>query len=332
MFGIYRYALALMVASGHIQFQLFGRPNWLGLYAVFGFYTLSGYLMTRVLHETYGYSAGGFAAYASNRALRIYPPYWVAVALSIAFLVLVPGGAGNQSWFIYLPRDFAELARNLVLVGMTSETRPALIPVSWSLHVEVIFYVLMGLGLSASRRLAVAWFVASVAWTAWAVWSGVEFGERYSTVLAGSLAFSAGAVTYFFSHWRAAWMWIAPAAFFPHALLAPFLWDDVYTGGFYASFALTPLCVLALSGVRATGRWADWDRRLGDLSYPIFLLHTHAGFMATRLSPIPLPPFQTFLAALPLMHLAGVLIHAGVVHPLEAVRRRVRARPRVGAS
>lgn len=327
MFGIYRYVLALMVASGHIQFQLFGRPNWLGLYAVFGFYTLSGYLMTRVLHETYGYQPRGFASYLSNRALRIYPPYWVAMALSIALLLLVPNAAGKQAWLVHLPDSLSGYLRNFVLVGMTGETTPALIPVAWSLHVEVIFYVLMGLGISRSRVLALTWFALSLAWTMWAVGSGVDFGARYSTVLGGSLPFSAGASIYFFSNWRSSWMWFAPALFLPHALAAPFLWGDVNTAGFYASFLLAPMCVLTLSGWRPSARLARWDRRLGDLSYPIFLLHTHCGLLVARYSPIPQhSTLDTFLISLPLLHAAGVLVHLGVVQPLERVRNRFRAR------
>lgn len=326
MFGTYRYVLALMVASGHIQFQLFGRPNWLGLYAVFGFYTLSGYLMTRVLHETYGYSPRGFLAYLSNRALRIYPPYWVAVGLSILLLSIFPDVTGKSGWLVYLPTSAGEYWQNFVLLGMAPGVRPALIPPVWSLRVEVIFYILMGLGLSRSSRSAFAWLGLSVLWTAWAVWSGLLFADRYSTVIGGSLAFSAGAVTYFCSRFRARWMWIALLLFLPHAIAAPFLWSDVYTAGFYASFLLVPCCILALAGWRSD-RWAPWDRRLGDLSYPVFLLHTHCGYLVTRFSPWPnYSLFEAFLMALPLMHAAGILIQFGVVDPLEQVRRRLRAR------
>jgi peptidoglycan/LPS O-acetylase OafA/YrhL len=44
----------------------------IGGYAVFGFYILSGYLMTLIMQKNYGYSRGGVARYAVNRFLRIY--------------------------------------------------------------------------------------------------------------------------------------------------------------------------------------------------------------------------------------------------------------------
>jgi peptidoglycan/LPS O-acetylase OafA/YrhL len=54
MFGALRTIWASMVVFGHIF--------WLsdfGRFAVFGFYILSGYLMTYVMHQSYGYNLAG---------------------------------------------------------------------------------------------------------------------------------------------------------------------------------------------------------------------------------------------------------------------------------
>ncbi|MFT5239279.1 MAG: peptidoglycan/LPS O-acetylase OafA/YrhL [Candidatus Promineifilaceae bacterium] len=74
MFGTYRALLAFMVVALHL-----GGVPIIGPYAVFGFYILSGYLMTTIMHTRYGYSPVGFLQYAVNRALRIYPAYWVSL-------------------------------------------------------------------------------------------------------------------------------------------------------------------------------------------------------------------------------------------------------------
>ena len=51
MFGTLRTILALMVAAGHLTDQ------WqIGTYAVFAFYIISGYLMTLIMHESYGFT------------------------------------------------------------------------------------------------------------------------------------------------------------------------------------------------------------------------------------------------------------------------------------
>jgi len=54
MFGTYRIFLALMVVALHLG----GIPK-IGAYAVFGFYCLSGYLMTLIMQTNYGYTATG---------------------------------------------------------------------------------------------------------------------------------------------------------------------------------------------------------------------------------------------------------------------------------
>ena len=78
MFGCFRYLLALLAVVGHVQHA----HAWAAHDAVFGFYTLSGFLMSRILHETYGLHSRGIARYFVNRALRLYPAYWCAVAPS----------------------------------------------------------------------------------------------------------------------------------------------------------------------------------------------------------------------------------------------------------
>ena len=85
MFGVLRTTLALMVMA----FHLFAGIAPLGKYAVFGFYVISGYLMTLVMNDTYGHTWSGRYAFALNRLLRLYPQYWAAATFSI---VLILGG------------------------------------------------------------------------------------------------------------------------------------------------------------------------------------------------------------------------------------------------
>jgi peptidoglycan/LPS O-acetylase OafA/YrhL len=316
-----------MVADGHIQWTLFDRRNWLGVYAVFGFYTLSGYLMTRVLHETYGYGVRNFARYIANRALRIYPPYWVSIGLTLALALWLPTQADPTIQPFQVPVTATSYLRNFGLLGMFWDYTPALLPTAFSLHIELIFYVLMGLGLASSKSRAFAWFGLSLAWTVIALWFGTSFPVRYSTVIGASLPFSAGACVYFLADWRRPWMKAAPLLFLPHALVAPYLWRHEFTTGFYASFALVPIAVLALGDVKLPARWAAWDRRLGDLSYPIFLLHIPLIYLARVLWNLgPWSSFTAFLIVLPMANVAGIALHLGLVVPLERARARLRSR------
>ena len=65
----------------------YGGVRYIGEYAVFGFFALSGYLMTLIMQQNYGYTVRGIGGYALNRFLRIYPIYWVVCGLSILILL-----------------------------------------------------------------------------------------------------------------------------------------------------------------------------------------------------------------------------------------------------
>ena len=72
MFGLLRTTFALMVMIYHLFFVGFLS---LGTYPVFGFYIISGYLMTVIMHNNYGYTWVGRYSFAVNRFLRLYPQY-----------------------------------------------------------------------------------------------------------------------------------------------------------------------------------------------------------------------------------------------------------------
>ena len=60
-FGAQRLSLALVVVIGHVW-----GPGWIGTYAVFGFFILSGYLMCRVMNKRYRFPLRGITAFAGN--------------------------------------------------------------------------------------------------------------------------------------------------------------------------------------------------------------------------------------------------------------------------
>ena len=63
MFGTFRFMLAMMVVHSH-----FSGGGLAGPVAVFGFFCLSGYLMTRIVNETYSDGLSGYLRYLGNRA------------------------------------------------------------------------------------------------------------------------------------------------------------------------------------------------------------------------------------------------------------------------
>src|SRR5258708_35197917 len=82
-----RYILAAIVAQTHL-WPL--GSSWPATIAVFAFYTLSGYLMTRVINERYGFTARGTAAFLLNRVLRLWPASFVILGLTLIAPWILP--------------------------------------------------------------------------------------------------------------------------------------------------------------------------------------------------------------------------------------------------
>jgi peptidoglycan/LPS O-acetylase OafA/YrhL len=340
VFGTYRYMLAMLAIFSHFHPILSGRLNWTGMYALFAFYVLSGYLMTRVLHETYGFTARGVGHYLWNRALRIYPTYWMAAIVSLLVVWAAPATVALYTKVLDIPVTAPGIAQNVLIFSLNAWRVPRLVTPAWSLHVEMCFYVLMALGLSRSLRMAVLWFAASAAYTAYLVHSDVEFALRYSTVLAGSLPFSVGALAYFASrrfrfapHWAPA----AVLAFLAMDFCGRWVVSDVMTDGFYIGLALNALAVICLAQVKARSlapRLVKMDRLLGDLTYPMFLLHLPVAYVWTAVLHAQSRPSDglMMLIALPTLNLVAWGAVRLVDRQIEPSRASVRATVLVGQS
>lgn len=104
-----------------------------GLLTVFLFFTLSGYLLYwPFVRHYHGGARLDLVRYARNRALRILPLYWVAVALLLA---IEPLGAHRSDWWRYA----------LFIQNYSPRTVERLDSPMWSLAVEVQFYILLPL-------------------------------------------------------------------------------------------------------------------------------------------------------------------------------------------
>ena len=332
MFGTYRFGLAVMVATAHLWPQ---NVYWLGLYSVFCFYLLSGYLMTLVLTRTYGFSPGGVGRFLGNRALRIYPPYWAAVAFAWLLYVSVPAAVKAViPWYhMYVtPQDWL---RNLTLL-QTGNWGGRWIPQSWSLPVEVWFYVFMALGLARGGAVLGAWIAAALGYVVWVVGTSPSMlystPDRYFPLAAAALPFALGSLACWLRPWlprfSGAAVVVALLAFWSHMLLAGRLWSQPMSGGFYVSLALAFLVLVALhdppavpSGVERIDRW------LGDVAYPLFLVHYHVGALVFAAVPGLKrgQPLLFLLVTVAASIAVSWLIHVGVERPIERLRRRIRS-------
>ncbi|MCM2681483.1 acyltransferase family protein [Echinimonas agarilytica] len=338
MFGTYRTLLALMVVALHL-----GGFKVMGGYAVFGFYMLSGYLMTLIMQESYGYSIQGVRKYAANRFLRIFPSYWFSVALSIALIAIV----GNEFSTNYLksldmPGNAADWFRNIFLFFPFQEA-PRLTPPAWALTVEIFFYILIGLGLSRSKRIVYAWFVLSLIYHVIAYVNNWSWEHRYFSIFAASLPFSAGALIYHTKRKFSSIDLFKPlfkATYAPHLIftgilvnwLLGFLMNDQKGLFFGTNFWLCFLMLLSLVDRKSIkGIRPKIDKVMGDFSYPIYLTHYQVGlavvYIASQFDILLARPSIELMAIslIPLCFVSLFLIY-GIDHPVEKVRRYIKSR------
>ncbi len=248
--GAFRLVLAAAVVVSHLTRADIGRL------AVLLFFYLSGYWTARIWQEKFGATA--LWRYYAARYLRIAPLYLLAV-LGAAALRQYPLGPVN-----------------FTLLGVASNHRDPT-GVSWSLDVELQFYLLLPLVALVIAK-APRWLVivASLAISAVGVWLGQSFGVV--TVAKYLPAFVLGSMTY-----ATAWKPSARAANISLAAFVamtgitaftPFLDKnnprpfDQDIWGFIWMAPLLPYVARSLT-IRST----KLDRHLGNLSYPLYLAH-----------------------------------------------------------
>lgn len=154
MLGSLRLLLALAVAVSHAGITLRGLNP--GVIAVIGFYLISGYVMTGLMHRHYATpdQAGGFYL---DRAVRLLPQYFLYAGLALAcYFVLHPA-----SYHLSRPPVPGDYLNNLLVVPLNyfmwnDSDRFALVPPAWSLGAEIQFYLLAPWLLGSPRRILLA--------------------------------------------------------------------------------------------------------------------------------------------------------------------------------
>jgi peptidoglycan/LPS O-acetylase OafA/YrhL len=282
MLGTFRYLLASMVVLTHLWPA---QSPWWGVYAVFCFYLVSGYLMTLVLSETYAYTSDGLGRFAANRILRIYPAYLAVCVIALGVIHLLPEAAASTNPKLHWPASAGDWISSLVILGQLGSDQ-ALIPPAWSLHIELCYYALMASVLARHRTIITGWFVVSCAYHIWLLSSApLDFSARYNTLLGASLPFSLGAMLYAY---RASLLrlpswtgWVSGVLFLGNVSIAA--WSPTarpILQSYYLSLLFGALLLVSLARIRPADvpPWfARLDRVGGHLSYPMFLCHYPVG-------------------------------------------------------
>lgn len=270
-FGTWRFALALLVAMSHLWARMIGGP---AAYSVWGFFVLSGYLMTYVLTRKYGFEPSGLRTYAFNRFIRIIPSYYVAALTGVVTIFALRNCVDltRLNPQFALPHGLAWLNPITLLPVFQASNLP--VPVSGALATEVGMYILMPF-LARNRSAAWVALIMGIIANFSFGFDSSTFAVRYTYSSTTMVAFAAGSLTchYIEQLRRFAMPWPALIAWGLHSLIwlkyDPWPW----TYGLYSSVILSVWVVVSLDS-RQTSLI---DKTLGDWSYPMYLFHTTVG-------------------------------------------------------
>ena len=295
--GLFRLLLAAAVLLSHLSRFDVGRL------AVLLFFYLSGYWVTRVWQAKFGPRAT--LRFYAARYLRIAPLYLLTlvVAAMLNGIRIAP--------------------ENVVLFG-TATTGHDPIGVSWSLDIELQFYLLLpALVLLLSRVSSVATIALSLA----AAVAGVVLENTVGlhTVLKFLPAFILGLLT-FTRGWRPSQLTanLSLAAFVAMTAITaftPFLdkkAPDPFDEDIWSFFWMLPLLPYVARSLEV--RSTPLDRHFGNLSYPLYLVHVPAVSL--------LQAHMAFgaagkLAAAALSSLAALALYVVVDRPVDRWRVRL---------
>lgn len=298
MFGTYRLFLAFLVLVTHI-----GHIEVVAGLAVWGFFMLSGYLITGVLQTRYGFTREGLLTFAISRVLRLYPAYWCVALISFAVTAWFRTDVNPQlvnTAFAPLA-GFREWVSAAFVISHTNlgigRVEHALVPPIWAVDVEIVLYLMSCFVVSRSRRAAKISMIVSLLlfpflWVAARML--IHAGDidtagqlLYSFIPAALLPYSIGAHLFFATPERgglAARISVPASIGIPIAVAALFFIALVVsrysnTFSYVASLPVLAYLVVVLSGIRNLTFKALADF-LGLMSYPMYLAHYLCAYVA----------------------------------------------------
>jgi peptidoglycan/LPS O-acetylase OafA/YrhL len=285
--GAIRLFLACIVAIDHLRFAVL-RPANLGIpsyselgmnagFAVMFFYMISGFLISTALSRKYLATREGTLDFYESRFVRIFSLYWPIAALALTF--------DASASILFLDNPIADKLTNIFVFGIDWRLSFATYPnvhwpaaivslrQSWTLGAELTFYVLAPYLL---RSWTWVWILlAASAVTRAAMVHAYGYHEIWtyyflpSTLLFFLIGHIAQSVD---RHWggikNPLLGWALVAASIVILLTGPYgIWDS-------PRFWMAALCfAAALPGVFHGTRSNRFLNLLGDLSYPLYLVH-----------------------------------------------------------
>lgn len=303
-------------ASGD-QYTQFGKADVLAIYGYIGvdwFFVISGFVIA--------WTASGRAAtdFAILRFARLYPAYIACMSLTFLLSILY----GWQRFEPGLGDWLANLTMAAPLLG-----KPFMDGAYWSILVEIIFYgwifLLLASGLWKRRvPIAFTWLALSIANMAWLK---IEI-LRFLLITDFAPWFIIGMMMH---DMRERGLRLTTAVILATAFVASCLSLAIQVPEFLRNYGAAPdlsilyslnalgilLAALAVQPWKVSARMTRLAGFAGAVSYPLYLLHQHAGYML-------IDRFAGKLGAWPAFALAGIAVLFVAAATSELIEKPVR--------
>ncbi|WP_433419469.1 acyltransferase family protein [Microtetraspora malaysiensis] len=259
-----------------------------------------------------------------SRIVRLYPAFWVAVTITIIVSITLSLGR--------YPVTFVQYLANLTMFNALPNI-PNIDVVYWTLWAEIRFYalifVLTWIGVTRSRVTGMLWG-----------WLALTFLLQSGVLPASVHSVADLVVQSQFSHYFIAGMALCVVyrsglSWNLGVIIVACLGNAVYRGvefagkvgnhteimaGVVVAVIIAIFLVMTLIALRVTrnlGR--PWFAVAGALTYPLYLIHAHVGFVIfTRLGN-RVPPHLLLISTMVVMCLVAYAIHALIERPLAPV-------------
>lgn len=318
--GLLRLFLALVVLNSHLPIMNIDPPVsriFHSFVAVCAFFIISGFYMSLVLNETYATRQHGLADFYLNRLLRLFPTYWVVL---ICFC-LYRGFPGDLSNSIEQATIIPHILWGTVTFAPTNVLQ---LGQMYTVGLEILFYVVAPFVVRRSLPILISFFAAAAVLHFLPSCLGLPARPwQYEFFPAILVFFLVGALSYrlylvakkfeFNRRWGyLGWLVLGLYCACFGNIGGPFT-NAVVPLTFYLLVALTiPFLFLA-------SKDSTIDRFLGDLSYPLYVVHFALIITVGQIYPSAIP-----VTALSL--LASIALVFLVERPIDAFRHRLTVR------
>jgi peptidoglycan/LPS O-acetylase OafA/YrhL len=324
--SIFRFYLACSVVVYHLFNDIAPQA---GTQAVFLFFLVSGFLVTKLVEETYKNRHQDFIV---NRFLRIYPLYFFSLLIAFIVAFLLPEKSTLINKAMQVPSSIHLWFDNLFIFDLYG-AKERLIPVAWSLNTELSFYVTLLLLSFMAMKVRLVLLIAFIPLPFIFVYLGERFYGHY---FGSGIAFVLGAL-YFYYRKK---IEVPLSIQFFALLLIPII---MYLIPYYAGFKggnvkdygwLLHIVILLVTLVAfelllnqsENERFNTISSFLGALSYPIFLLHWPSSVLTLHLFSIEKNTFIHLVLAFLITLILSVIAYLLVERPIMVFRKKIRNR------